>query len=99
MSLRDQLIADVSTFLNVAEFGETIDIDGVPMSCVLDNDETTNSADGVSNLETTLYVRASDFDEAPVVRQRMTIGARQANVTRIDDEQGILLIRVQWFDS
>lgn len=99
MSFRDQAIADLPTFVNVDEFGDTIAIDGVAMACVLVNDETANSADGVSTLESTLYVRASDFVEAPVVRQRMTIGARKANVVRVNEEQGMLEIRLQWFDS
>lgn len=99
MSFRDQAAADISTFINVEEFGDTVDIDGVATVCVLIDDETTNSADGVSTLESTLYVRATGFVEAPVVRQRMTVGARQANVTRVEDEQGILAIRLQWFDS
>jgi hypothetical protein len=99
MSFRDQAIADLPTFLNVDEFGDTVDIDGVAMACVLVNDEVPTNMDGVTTLESTLYVRAADFIEAPVVRQRMTIGSRQANVIRVDEEQAMLVIRLSWYDS
>jgi len=99
MDFKAQAIADLPTFVNVSEFGDTLEIDGASVACVLVNDETTDDRDGVSLLESTLYVHASDFDPPPVIRQRLTIGDRQANVLRVDEEQGILVIRLQWFDS
>jgi hypothetical protein len=49
VSFKDQAIADLPTFLNVDEFGDTVDIDGVTMACVLDNDEAhARRRDGVS---------------------------------------------------
>jgi hypothetical protein len=99
MNFRDQAIADLPTFLNVDEFGDSLVIDGVTMACVLVNDEAPTELDGISILESTLYVRASDFTEAPVVRQRMTVDGRQANVLRVDVEQGMLVIKLRWFNS
>lgn len=99
MSFRDQAIADLPTFINVDEFGDTLEIDGAAMACVLVNDEAPTGMDGVTVLESTLYVRASDFVEPPVVRQRMTVGGKQANVIRVDQEQGMLVIRLQWYNS
>lgn len=100
MSFRDQAIADLPAFTNVDEFGETISIDGTPMACVLVNDEASNNAqDGLSFLESTLYVKASDLPAKPEVRERMSIGDRLANVTRVDEEQGMLVIRLQWNES
>jgi hypothetical protein len=99
MSLRDQVIADLPTFLDVGEFGDTVDIDGIAMACVLVNDDAPTDDVGVEVLESTLYARASDFVQLPVVRQRLTVGTRQANVTRVDEEQGMLVVRLRWFDS
>lgn len=99
MAFRDQAIADLPAFLNVGEFGDTLDIDGVTMACVLVNDEAPTEEDGVSTLDSTLYARASDFTEEPAVRQRMTIGNRVANVVRVDEEQGMLVIHLRWYNS
>lgn len=99
MAFRDQVIADLPTFLNVGEFGDTIAIDCVPMACVLVNDEAPTDDEGVSVLESTLLARAADFAVEPEVRQRLSVGDRQANVTRVDEEQGMLVIRLRWFDS
>lgn len=99
MTFRDQAIADLPTFLDVGEFGDTVEVDGVAMACVLKDDETTRPEDGVSLLESTLYARMADFASIPVVRGRMKVGAREANITRVDEQQGMLAIRLQWFDS
>lgn len=99
MALVDQIIADLPTFTNVGEFGIAIAIDGVTMNCVLVNDEAPTDSEGVSELESTLYARAADFAIEPVVRQRLTVGDRQANVTRVDEEQGMLVIRLRWYES
>jgi hypothetical protein len=106
MTFRDQAIADLPAFLNVVEFGDTITIGaaadplhGVPMACVLVNDEAPTDDEGVSMLESTLYARASDFAAPPVVRQRLAVGARLATIIRVDEEQGMLVIRLRWFNS
>lgn len=99
MALRDQIAADLPTFLNVGEFGDTVKIDGVAMACVLVDDEAPGDQDGVSVLESTLYVRASDFAAAPVVRQRLTVGKRQADIIRVDEEQGLLVLHLRWNNS
>lgn len=106
MSFKDAAIADLPTFLSTSEFGDVIDLDGDQVACVLVNDEAPGPSgdDGISLLESTLYIRASDEYKQPVVRQRVTItpaggDARQANIIRVDEEQGMLVIRLQWFNS
>ncbi len=100
MDLRDQVTSDLPTFLNVAEFADTVTIDGEEVACVLVKDETTQSAEGVTALESTLYVRQSDLFTPPEVRERVQINDdRQANVLRVDNEQGMWVVRLQWFNS
>lgn len=101
MTFKEQAIADLPTFLSVDEFADTLDIDGVSMAGVLMADEVMGPPgdDGVSQLEQTLHVRASDFEEAPVVRQRLTINERPADVLGVDVQQGLLVIRLRWWDS
>jgi len=101
VTFKDLAAADLATFLNVNEFADSLDIDGSSVAGVLMNDEAPGPAedDGVTQLEQTLYARAADFDQAPVVRQRLTVNDRQANVVRVDQDQGMLIIRLRWFDS
>lgn len=98
MTFKAAALADLPTFLNVSEFADTVDIDGVPLRCVLDETETTHSAEGVTLRESTLRVRVSDL-AMPVVDQRMEIGEALANVVNVDEEQGMWVIRLRWFDS
>jgi hypothetical protein len=101
VSFKDQVTADLPTFLDVDEFADTITVDGAAVACVLINDEAPGASegDGISLLESTLYARAVDFDTPPVVRQRVTVNERQANIIRVNEEQGMLVIRLQWYNS
>ena len=99
MTLREQVITDLPTFLNVDEFGEAVDIDGSEVICVLDgNGDTEASDEGVINQDTLLYCRAADI-ERPVVGQRLVIDEEPADVIAVDDHQDMLVIRLRWFDS
>jgi hypothetical protein len=101
MSLQAQVILDLPTFLNVSEFADTIEINGDQVACVLVNDEAQGASDqdGVSLAEFTLYARVADFYKVPAVRQRVSVNHRQANIIRVDNEQGMYVIRLTWFQS
>lgn len=100
MTFREQVAQDLSTFLNVDEFADSVDIDGVTVACVQDgNGDTEAPQDGVINRDTLLYLRASDLDPTPVVGQRITIDGKPADVIAVDEHQAMLVVRVRWFDS
>jgi hypothetical protein len=101
VTFKAQAIADLPTFINTSEFGDVVDIDGDQVACVLDDDEVPGPAgqDGVSLQEATLYIRTSDQYTQPVVRQRLTVNDKQWTVTAVNEEQGMLVVRLQWFDS
>lgn len=100
MTFADQVTADLPTFLNVDEFGQIAVIDGEQVTCVIVNDEAPGGeGDGITHLDFTLYAKASSFYTTPVVRQRMLINDQPANVTRVDQEQGIFVIRLEWLES
>jgi hypothetical protein len=100
VTLREQVATDLPTFLNVDEFGESIEVDGLPVTCVLDGaGDTEAPQDGVFNRDELMYVRASEFDVVPVVGQRLTIDDEQADVIAVSEDQGMLVIRLRWFDS
>lgn len=100
MTLKEQLTADLTTFLNVDEFGELVDIDGEPVTCVFDgNGDTEGNQDGITDVDTIAYAKASDFSTRPVVGQRLTIDEEQAQVIAVDEQGEILVIRLRWYDS
>jgi hypothetical protein len=105
MTFRAQAIADLPVFLNTTEFADTLLLEGDSVACVLVEDETERDPiDGVTALEGTLYARVSDLFDPPIVQQRLSIrdalgNDRQANVLRVDNEQGMWVIRLRWFNS
>lgn len=100
MTFKDQAAADLPTFLNVDEFAESVDIDGSAVYCVLEgNGDTEAPQDGVIDQDTLLYCKVSAFTELPVVGQRLTIDDEQANVIAVDQDQGLLILRLRWYNS
>jgi hypothetical protein len=101
VSFKAQAIADLPTFLNTSEFGDVVDIDADRVACVLVPDEALGASNnpGVSQREATLYLRASDQYATPRVDNRITVNDQQWTVSRVDEEQGMLVLRLGWFDS
>ncbi len=104
MTFREQAAADLSTFLNVDEFGETVKNDGSPVVCVLEGAEDSDGRrDGVIDRDVLCHARASSFYKVPVVGQRLTFGegaaAREYDVVGVDEDQGMVHLRLRWFDS
>ena len=106
MTLAQDIVADLPTFLNVDEFGQTStvgvdDYGGVAAKIVMqaDEDSSPDEADGIENLESTVFVRAADLPALPVVRSRMVIDGQKYDVRRVDQQQGMLVIRLRWLNS
>lgn len=100
MTLKAQLLADLPTFLDVGEFAEARSIDGggaVP--CVLDEEKGTYTAEGVYLVASTLYVKTASLSAVPVVGQRMTIDGRPGDVVSVTEDDGLLTIRLRWYES
>jgi hypothetical protein len=100
MTFKEQATADLSTFLNVDEFADRVDIDGDLVVCSIEgNGDTVGDGDGITNVDTVLYVKTADFYKRLVVGQRINVDSRPANVIGVVEDQGILTIRLQWMDS
>lgn len=100
MTFRAQATADLSTFTNVDEFGSSVEIDGVTVACVVEgNGDTPATQDGVIEQDTLIHVRASDLERVPKVGQRLTVDDEQAQVVGVNEEQGMLELRLRWLDS
>lgn len=109
MTFRAQVAADRSAvFLRAAEFGETIEVDGVSIVAVLDDEARSPrgstlsgsaTVDGVYVSESVLHVRKEDLEYPPAIGQRMTVAGRQANVAHVAEAMGMLAIRLHWYES
>lgn len=100
MTFKAQAAADLPTFLNVDEFAETVTINGEAVACVIEgNGDTDGSNEGVIDVDTLLHARADAFYKRPTVGDRLTIDERKADVVGVNEEQGILELRLKWFDS
>ena len=100
MTLKDQIAADLPTFLDAGEFGEVRDVSGSPILCVLDDDQRNPDPEtGIFLSESVLHLRGADLAAVPVITQRMTVNGRLGTVVHVDDAMGMLSIRLRWFES
>lgn len=100
MTFQEQTAADIATFINPMEFAVVRVVDGAPVACVLDDhDRSEGGGEGVYVSASLLYVRASDLPAVPVLTQRMVVDGKAGRVTHVDDQMGVLAVRLEWFES
>lgn len=100
MGFKEQAALDLPVFVNTSEFADLVDIDGEKVACSIEgNGDTVGDGDGITNVDTVLYVRTADFYKTLVVGQRINVDERLANVIGVVDDMGLLTIRLQWMDS
>ena len=87
-----------NVFLNLDEFADWHDIDGVKLRCIVDKDMTETysnaSADpieGVFHNTVTLYVRSMDI-ERPVEGELLRLDGSLHLVESVSDEMGVYVI-------
>ena len=104
MGLKEQIDADRSAvFLNPADFGETHEINGAEVVCVVDADNvhmrsggqrasTVRRNEGVREGSFVLYVHADDFGRKPESHQALTLDGKKTYIASVQDEGGVLVI-------
>lgn len=101
-TFKDQLKSDASVFLNLSEFAEEIDIDGVMIAGMIEPIEMRGnrsysyaSHDREYSEEIMLYVKRSDFKFIPPVGHKLKINKKAYVVVSTPSEDaGILEIRL-----
>ena len=91
---KDAVVADVkSVFLNLDEFADMHDINGVKIRCVVDVDEIGEAAQfvGVFKNTVTVYVAVGDM-EAPVDGEIFRLDGSLHEVRRVNIEGDMLVI-------
>lgn len=104
MGLKEQIDADrFAVFLNPADFGETHEINGAEVVCVVDADNvhmrsggqraaTVRRSEGAREGSLVLYVHAGDFGRKPEPHQALTLDGRKMYIASVQDEGGVLVI-------
>ncbi len=105
MTFKEQAALDIPTFVNTDEFAVSIIIDGERIACVLEGQEDTEaSATGVINRDILMHAPTASFAALPTVGTRIIVddGAtpvKQADIVGVNEEQGIVELRLRWWDS
>lgn len=101
MTFRDQLLVDRSVFVNAAEFGEELTIDGVSVVVVREDDTTApgpGRVEGVFVGGLTLHLATGQLPR-PVEGQRLTLGtgqtAEQWYVRHVGEAEGMLVVQLE----
>jgi hypothetical protein len=102
MPFKDFVNRDLGTFINVDEFSEFHNIDGVDIPALIDSDvlkerprqpiELYHSANGVYVSSIVLYVRETDLGFRPVILQHMKVDGTLYTVSNCTESMGLLEI-------
>lgn len=99
-SFRDQLLLDRAVFLDLAEFGEAVVIDGVPVIAVRDDDLTIArtqgppQAEGLFAQRTILHLAAGQIPR-PVEGQRLSVDGHHWYVRQVSEAEGMLELTLE----
>lgn len=102
MNFKEQVGRDIkNTFFNLDEFSEEHEVNGQPISCILDEDiakerninsETTNF-EGVFKRQASLFIKTEDI-EKPSIGEQMYINGFLYLVSNVSDSCGIYEIEL-----
>lgn len=101
MSLRDNIFDDIDrVFLNVAnqEFAETCLINGIEVSCDVQNDDLTEQSDtrdkGIYKGSKLVFVSKNALQNKPSIDSRFTLYGKSYSVIDVNEEIGMFAIRI-----
>ena len=100
-AFKDAVAADVkNVFINVDEFAEEHDINGLIVKCIIDKnitaenpyDTTSNRLEGVFANTLTIYVASIDVPIFPVEGELLRVDGSLHIVRKVSNEMGVLEI-------
>ena len=100
MGFKDMVAADIAeVFLNLDELGETHEVNGLPMTIIMDDMEMVerekrlkSNDDGVHRKQILFYVAAEEFGALPAANREITVDGKRYRVTDAVSEDGIYSI-------
>jgi len=99
MSLKELIFNDIdSVFLNLDDFAEEHEVNGITLLCIVDDDRlierTDAAAQGTYLGEKLLFLKASDLPGKPSVGFRMTLDGELYYVRACAENMGMYEIRL-----
>ncbi|NLT94862.1 MAG: hypothetical protein GXW85_04900 [Clostridia bacterium] len=98
-SLRDYFFSDLSVFLNLEEFAEIHNINGVDVPAIVDSDtykilsnNKSERFDGIYSGEVAIFVKACDLPHRPVFGEHLRLDDKLYLVKECNENMGILEI-------
>ncbi len=99
-AFKDCVESDIlETFLNLDEFGETHNFDGVDLPCVINKDLTQKRArrdernfDGLHGDFITVYVKQSDCRRVPKQGENIKLDDKRYKVEICREEMGVMVV-------
>lgn len=103
MGFKDQVNADLDVFLNLDEFAETHNIDGRQVKCIIDLDDLRKfrvnqqavNFPGVYGSYKTLFVKAADLPNRPVIGQHLKVDGELYLVVECSEPDGMLEVSLE----
>ena len=102
-SFKDQIAADIGTFLNAQEFADIHTVNGQKMTVAVDENEILERdksrmgvhVDGLYKSRRLIYVARAEFGPRPAIGAMLALDGRQYKVKDSTEEAGVLAIELE----
>ncbi len=103
MSFKSYLEQDLGTFINVDEFGDTVDFNGQAVVAVVDN-SVANSFEkaqlqGVFKQTTVVYLKQGDLDPLPMVGEDVRLNGLHFTCRDVQYEMGVDILTLEAYEQ
>lgn len=97
LTFKDVLAKDRAVFLNLGEFADVHDINGVKVTCLVDSNELLTRQqgrylEGISTSQVLLYLKPEDLPKKPSIGSILRLDGEAYQVQEVSDEAGIWAI-------
>lgn len=99
---KDQLQADLAVFLNIDEFGDIHNLDGVECEAVIESPTmqeafiaSNTGYEGYFGTSLVMYCRTADLVEIPVAERSFSVDGKDYIVANVSDDKGLLCIELR----
>lgn len=102
--LKDYFESDLSFMINEDEFAEKVNIDGKPMTVVIDNEllkehNSKNDEEGLAIGELLFHVDKSNFEEELFIEKRMHFNQKLYRISDLQENAGMYTITLVGYRS
>lgn len=97
MTFKDEIAADLdAVFLNPEEFGEPHRVEGITITCIIDNNKGQQKSDGsmydLAEADYTIIAKTADLPARKEAGSVLNLDGRELTVASWDDQNGLTVI-------